>query len=285
MTQERKSGHFDTLLTVNERLKLYAQSWCTPEEHRGAVAIIHGLAEHSSRYGEMAEKLNAKGFNVHAFDLRGHGRSGGLRAHIDSIDDYLEDIKLFFDYVKKEEPADKPLFLFGHSMGGMLSILYYLRFKTPFAGLIVSGPALKAGEDISPVMIQLAKLMSRFFPKLPLQKLDHRSISHDPEVVKDYDQDPLNYRGGLRARLGFSMLQTFDEIAEKRSQFDLPILIMLGGADKIVDPEAGKEFFEHISSKDKKLVVLDGFYHEIMREVEKEKFYDVFLQWLDEHVS
>tara|TARA_B100000609_G_scaffold199655_2_gene205595 strand:+ start:7265 stop:8128 length:864 start_codon:yes stop_codon:yes gene_type:complete len=258
--------------------KLYMRSW-QREAPKAHVLLVHGLAEHSGRYEHVAHAMVEAGFDVHALDLRGHGKSEGVRAHIRSFDEFLWDVEAVFHRLRSREETSQ-FYLLGHSMGGLVASTYVIRHNPELLGLILSAPALKAGDDIQPAMIALARAIGFVMPKFPLQKLDAQWISRDPEVVSDYNTDPLNYRGGVRAGLGAAMLKTFEEIDARNHEITLPLLILQGSEDKLVNPEGGKMLFEKVTSEEKDYKVYKGLYHEVFNEPEREQVLEDTISWL-----
>ena len=183
-------------------MKLFEHTWLPREEARAVVVIVHGYAEHGGRYGHVGEFLARRGYAVYAFDLRGHGRSEGERAFVNSFDEYLDDAGSFLETVRGRNPG-RPLFLLGHSLGGAIATLFTIERKPDIRGLVLSGPLIKFSSGISPVHKALALLVGSIFPRLPAAKrLDSRFISRDPRVVDQYERDPLVYRGWTLAREG-----------------------------------------------------------------------------------
>lgn len=268
--------------TTSDEFQLFEQSWLPETDPKAVVVIIHGYAEHSSRYAHVAEYLVTAGYGVHSFDLRAHGKSDGKNTYINSFDEYLTDVDTFLSRVKEKHPGKK-FFLLGHSMGGAISSYYTITRQPKLAGLMLSGPAVKISDDISPLLIKLSGVIAKIFPKLPTIKLDGTAISRDPKVVEKYDSDPLNYRGGIPARSGAELTRATMFIQEKMEDIRLPLLVMHGTADRLADPEGSKQIYARASSKDKTLKLYEGFYHEIFNEPEKERVFRDIVKWLNTH--
>jgi acylglycerol lipase len=264
-------------------LSLFEQWWETETGPKAAVAIVHGLAEHSSRYVHVAEHLARGGYAVDTFDLRGHGRSEGRRAFIRSFDEFLADLDLFLGRVRARHRRT-PVFLLGHSMGGGITPLFVITRKPEIRGLILSAGALKISDDISPLLIRMSGIVGRILPKLPTIKLDSSAISRDPEVVKHYDNDPLNYRGGTPARTGAEIVRATRRIQAQMEAITLPLLILHGTADRLTDIEGSKQLYARAGSSDKTLKLYDGLYHEILNEPEKARVLEDIVHWLDTHL-
>jgi acylglycerol lipase len=276
---EHKESTFET----RDGLRLFEQSWIPAGESKAAVVIVHGFAEHSSRYKHVANYLTDRNYSVHSFDLRGHGRSEGERAFIRSFDNYLNDLELFLSRLQEREPGRR-VFVLGHSMGGSISSLYTITRKPNLRGLILSAPALKISDSISPFLVRLSVLIGHLLPKLRTIKLDSKAISRDPEVVKSYDSDSFVYRGGIPALSGAEMVQATNRIQARMSEISLPLLIMHGTADALTDVEGSRQLNAGACSTDKTLKLYENLYHEILNEPEKAQVLDDMVLWLDSHI-
>ncbi|MEM7799875.1 MAG: lysophospholipase [Chloroflexota bacterium] len=276
--------HFETKHTTHDGIELYLQAWI-PDEAKAGILLLHGLAEHSGRYAYMAEKLNAAGYAVYTFDGRNHGKSatGKPNGFVESVAEYEKDIDAL---LKKtiEHMDGKPVFLIGHSMGGGLAANYVINHKPNIQGVVLSGAAVMAGDDISPFLIRISKILSSITPKLATTKFDGDSISRDPEIVSLYNSDPLNYRGGMPARTGAQLLSVIENIQANASKISLPILIMHGTADRITNVKGSSFLNENVSTSDKTLKLYDGLYHEIFNEPEKDEVIGDVIAWLDARV-
>jgi acylglycerol lipase len=246
------------------------------------LLVVHGLAEHSSRYGNVVDYFVPRGYAVYALDHRGHGRSGGQRAYVERFDDYHVDLKTFFDMVRNWHP-DAKIFMIGHSMGGTISLAYALRHQDELDGLLLSGASVKVGESISPLVIALGKLIAILLPKMGVVVLDASTISRDPAVVTAYDNDPLVYRGKVPARTGAELIGTMQALPDQVSQLRLPILIMHGTDDRLGDPQGSQWLFQSVGSSDKTLKLYEGYYHEIFNEPEHERVLADVETWLAAH--
>jgi alpha-beta hydrolase superfamily lysophospholipase len=277
--------HEEDQFKTNDGLNLFEQRWQPTKEPKAVIVIIHGYAEHSGRYSHVADYLINNGYAVETFDLRAHGKSDGKggKTYINSIDEFLSDVDVFLKQVKEQHP-NKNLFLLGHSMGGAIVTLYTITRNPDLKGIILSGPTLKISDDISPLLVKLSSVIGKVLPKLPTIKVDSTAISRDPEIVKKYDNDPLNYRGGIPARTGAEVTRATKLIQEQMEAIKLPLLILHGTADRLSDPEGSQLLYKRAQSKDKTLKLYDGFYHEILNELEKEQVLGDIVEWLDGRV-
>ena len=280
--QTLKINNEQGTFTASDGVQLFEQSWFSKTEPKAIVVIIHGYAEHSTRYAHVAEYFASSGFAVHTFDLRGHGKSDGKNTHVNSFDEYLTDVDTFLSRVRDSHPGKK-IFLLGHSMGGAIASLYVITRQPDLAGLLLSGAAVKISDDISPFLIKISGIIAGILPKLPTIKLDGTAISRDPQIVEKYDNDPLVYRGGIPARSGAEINRSTIQIQEKMEAIKLPLLVMHGTADRLADPEGSKQLYTRASSEDKTLKLYEGLYHEILNEPEKENVMADIVAWLDNH--
>lgn len=246
------------------------------------LLLIHGLHEHCERYRHVAEKLNEIGINVFTFDLRGHGRSGGPKNIIKDIDEYRQDV----ENVYRSIPKNKPFFLLGHSMGGLIAVNFLLYHeRTDISGVILSGAALEVGNDITPTTIKIVKFIGKYFPGLKTSKLDPKSISRDPGEVELYKTDPLVTKDGAKAGLGLALINAINESKKGFGSFDYPVLMMHGGADKITNPAGSQALYDQCKSKDKTIKIWEGAYHEIFNEINKQDVIEYMTFWVAERTK
>jgi alpha-beta hydrolase superfamily lysophospholipase len=265
--------HLETTYSSHDGIQLYLQAWM-PEQPKAAILLVHGLGEHSGRYVHFAEKLVAQDISVFTFDGRGHGRSCSSEptAYFSDYKDYLKDIDALLGKVKAFSPG-LPVFVFGHSMGGGLVVSHALNFRPEINGIILSGPSLTPGVDISKALIAISSVISFIAPKLKVLKLNSKLISHDPEEVKKYDEDPLVYHLAIPARTGYEVLKMMKEMKAKFEEFDFPVLILHGSDDLLTNPEGSELLYKRAVSRDKTFKKYPGLYHEILNEYEKEKYH------------
>jgi len=254
-------GSFKTKTGAN----IYYQSWQPEGDPKAILLVVHGLAEHSGRYMNVVNHFVPLGYAVYGLDHLGHGKSDGTRVYVDKISDYTEPLKTYFDMIQGWQPG-KPIFILGHSMGGLITSVYLLDHQDELKGAIISAPAVKVSDSISPVTIFMGKLLSGLTPKAGLLALDANGVSSDPQVVSAYVNDPLVYTGKTTARLAAEMLGGMQRVTAAAHTLRLPIILVQGSADKLVDPDGAKMLYEKASSKDKTLKVYEGFYHEVFNE-------------------
>ena len=277
MTRDPVS-HVEGSLLGTGGTELYWQAW-QPAETRAAVVIVHGAGEHSGRYAHVGERFAESGYAVHALDHRGHGRSAGRRMYIDSIEDVVADLGIFVELVRARHPA-RPLVVLGHSMGGLVSLAYAIRHQDSIDALVLSGP-LAALAAASPAQRLAARALSAIAPRLGVLAIDPALVSRDPEVVRAYADDPLVFHGKLPARTITQLAGTVSRFPAETPSIRVPLLVMLGSADRLVPPAGGRMVHERASSTDKTLLVYDGLYHEILNEPEKDRVMADLVAWLD----
>lgn len=263
-------------------LRLHWQQW-TPPSPRGSVVLVHGMGEHIGRYDEVITALTDQGLVVTAADHRGHGRSDGRRAHIDRMDNLVADLGSVVDLATSAHPG-LPLFLLGHSLGGLVATLYAVDHQDRLAGLVLSGP-LAALEAANPLTRAAARILSATVPTLPLVGVDSDQLSHDPAVGPAYRDDPLVYSGKLSARTVGELAAGVSAVQSRASELTLPLLVLHGGKDAIVPPVGSAELHAKARSADKRRIVYDGMYHEIFNEVDRRKVIADATDWLDAHLS
>ncbi|MFB6229935.1 MAG: lysophospholipase [Salinibacter sp.] len=268
---------------THDGLTLFTRRWLPDEEPQATVLLVHGYAEHSGRYDHVAATFVEQGAAVYAYDQRGHGRSGGRRAYVDRFGQYLKDLDRFRQHVQSQTP-DVPVFLFGHSMGGLASLLYVLNHAPDLRGLILSAPAIEVNPDLAPVLRHVAQWVGRLFPTLPTVRSPQGSISRDPAVVEEAENDPLNYTGRTLARTGAELLRAGSEARSRLGELDHPFLVIHGTADPLATPAWSRRLYDRAAADDKTLKLYDGLYHETFNEPEQDTVLRDLGTWLAERM-
>lgn len=272
---DHKEGCFDGAGGV----KIFYQRWL-PSDCDRVMVVAHGLGEHSGRYGNVVEYFTPRGFAVYALDHRGHGRSGGRKGHTDTFDDYLNDLNELVR-IASEEGGGKPLFLVGHSLGGLIAVCYALAYPDRLDGLIVSSSALKLKVAVPAWKAALGKFFSRFIPTFTMgNELNPDDVSRDASVVEAYKADPLVH-DRVSARFFQEFIGAMERAHRDAHGLALPSLVLQAGADRLVDPDGSREFFAKILNEDKTLKVYDGLYHEIFNEEERGVVFSDIEAWLE----
>jgi alpha-beta hydrolase superfamily lysophospholipase len=259
---------------------LWARRWEPENDVQAVVGLVHGLGEHAGRYGDLVARLTAAGYAVCALDLRGHGRSGGRRGHT-LVEECLSDIDRLLDDAARRHPG-KPRFLYGHSFGGLLVLSHLLRRRTAVAGAVVTGPALHTDLRAQKVKVLATRVLGRFLPQVSIPSgLDSSLISRDPAVVADYRADPLVH-DKVSFGFGLQALGAIDHALAHAGELPVPLLMLHGGADRLTFP-SGSKAFAAAATGDCTLRIIDGAYHELHHEPEREKVFDEIISWLEAH--
>lgn len=231
----------------------------------------------------MAKALLERGYSLWALDHRGHGRSDGKRAVIDRIDNAVADMRTLIDMVTAEAAGTKPVLL-GHSMGGLLSLAYTLRNQETIHALALSAP-LAALEAASPVTLMISSVLSAVAPTLGVFGVDASGVSRDPDVVRDYETDPLVFHGKLPVRTIAELAGEIGTLPERVPEISLPLLLMYGTADTLAPPAGSEMLRDGVGSLDKSVTPYAGLYHEIFNEPERDQVIAELTGWLDSHTS
>ncbi len=260
-------------------LDLHAKAWQPDEETRGSVALVHGLGEHIGRYQHVAEVLTGAGYALIGMDLPGHGRSGGTRGHA-AFEEITGDIDQLLEEASKRWPS-KPRFLYGHSMGGAITVFYTLTCRPEVQGVIVTSPGLAAGQPVPSWKKLMAKVMGRLAPSMTLDNgLDMDNLSNDPAVIAAYKADPLVHPK-ISTRLGLDLLTRGAWVTEQAENWPVPLLLVQGTGDHIVSPAATEAFARRIPAHLLTYKVWEGLYHETHNEPDKEQVLRYMLDWIE----
>ena len=262
--------------------RIFWQSWTPDGDVRAVIVLVHGASEHSGRYGYVAEMLVADGYAVHALDHRGHGRSGGPRALIDRLSNAVADV----DQLVLEARARHrgvPVDMLGHSMGGLIAVSYALKHQDRLAGLILSAPLAALAAAPAPLRV-LARALSVLAPSLPLVAIDASLVSRDPEVVRDYESDPLNHHGKLPARTVAELSLAINRFPDAVGAITVPTLILYGTADRLCPPAGSIMLGERIGAVDITVKSYPGLFHEILNEPERDEVLTDIRGWLAERL-
>ncbi len=262
---------------------IYYQGWLPEGDVKAVLMVVHGLAEHSGRYMNVVDHFVPLGYAVYGLDHLGHGKSEGTRVFVERFSDLTDNLKTFFDMIQKWQPG-KPVFILGHSMGGLISSAYLLDHQDELKGAVISAPAVKIPDTISSTTITLGRILSKIMPKAGLLALDANGVSRDPQVIKAYVTDPLVYTGKTTARLAAEMLGAMQRVTDEAGKIRLPLITIQGSADKLVDPGGAQMLYNKASSKDKTIKMYEGLYHEVLNEPERGIVLADVEAWLQAHL-
>ncbi|MCP4722325.1 MAG: alpha/beta hydrolase [Desulfobacteraceae bacterium] len=272
--------HQEGYLKSNRATNIYYQYWLPEKDPKAIILVVHGLAEHSGRYMNLVNHFVPSGYAVYGIDHIGHGKSDGKRVYVERFQDFTKTLKIYFDMIRDWQP-EKPIFLIGHSMGGLIGAAYLLEHQDELSGAVLSGPGIKIPDHISKTLILAGKILSILMPKAGVSQLEIEGISRDPAVVDAYINDPLVYTGKITARLATELINTIEHVTKHGAKIRLPIMIAQGSKDKIVDPDGAQFLYDLVSSEDKTINIYDGFYHEIFNEPEHGQVLNDVKQWIE----
>jgi acylglycerol lipase len=277
--------HSESTFAGVNNVGLFSQSWkSSAVPSRAVLVILHGLKDHSSRYGELASTMVRRGFVVSAFDHRGHGRSEGKRVYVNRFSDYLSDVSTFLK-IEKEKNPDLPVFLFGHSMGGTMTAIAAIDSATALQGIVLSAAALIPGDSVSTMLVRVTRLLGVIAPALPLMSLPNERFSRDPGVVAAMSIDPLIYQKNAPVRTAAQFLNAMMYVRRNMEKVVVPALILHGTADKLTNPEGSKELASRAKSADKTLKLYPGLVHDLVHEPEKHQVISDVATWLESRVQ
>ena len=272
-------GNFKGVRNVS----IYYQAWLPEGKVKAVLLIVHGLGEHSGRYMNVVNHFVPLGYAAYALDHIGHGKSEGEREVLERFEDITDNLTIYYNMIKVWQPG-KPIFILGHSLGGLVTCKYLIDHQADFKGAIISASLVRVPANISPLTVTMGKIFSAIAPKVGVVPLDATGISRDPEVVKAYVNDPLVFHGKTPARLAAEMLKAMQCVTAEAHKITLPFIILQGSADRLVDPGDAQLFYDKASSKDKTIKIYPGFYHEVFNEPGRAIVLKDVEDWLKAHV-
>lgn len=271
--------------TARDGLKIFTANLLPTGEPKAVVLVIHGYGEHCGRYSHVMTALTKAGYAAYALDHCGHGQSDGVRAYFDSFEQPINHMREFMERVQARHPG-KPVFVLGHSMGALISLAFALRYQAEIAGLVISGAPVNADANVSPLIVRVGYVLNRIAPRLPLMKMvGLETLSTDPEVARKFAADPLTYKENMRVGMGIQINETAKAVREQLPTFQVPLLVMHGEQDKLVNPSGSQIAYERAGSADKTLKLYPGMYHEIMNERDQSIVLNDIVAWLDRHAA
>ena len=260
--------------------KIVYDVWTPPIEPLGVVILCHGFGEHARRYDHVAQRFGEGGLLTYALDLRGHGRSGGKRVYLKDIDEYADDFHHLVGIATAANPGLKRVVL-GHSMGGGVVFTYGVEHPDDYALMVLSGPAVYAQDEVSPVMIAVAKVLGSVLPGLPVEELPADAVSRDPQVVAAYEADPLVHHGKLPAGIAKALIGVGETMPQRAASLTAPLLVVHGGQDKLIPVAGSRRLVECVGSTDVNLKVYPELYHEVFNEPEQAVVLDDVVSWIE----
>jgi alpha-beta hydrolase superfamily lysophospholipase len=278
-----EAKHEEGFLNSADHLRLFWQRY-TPPAPRATVAVLHGGGDHSGRYPALTTALVRGGFQVALVDFRGHGQSDGRRWYVDAFSDYLADLDAFVAKLREDGLAG-PLFVVGHSMGGLIAALWGLSHGREVAGFVLSSPFFGLALEPPAVKVLAARLLGRLVPWLPVSAgLDVADLTSDEEMRRWTERDPL-YGRATTPRWFEESGRAQEEVLRRAGEFQAPLLVVAAGADAIADTKTTRRWYGEVRSVDKGLEVYEGFRHEIFNEVERHRPIEAVVGWLDQRAA
>jgi alpha-beta hydrolase superfamily lysophospholipase len=257
---------------------LFRREWL-PRDPERVFLLVHGLAEHSGRYEHVGAWFAARGCAVHAYDQRGHGKSAGIRGHVQRFSDYLDDLEAMLRCVREQHPK-LPVVLVGHSMGGLVVAAFARERRPEVAGVVTSGAALRLSDDVSRAMIVGTRAAGRLLPRLRFDaKIDPAGLSRVPEIVRAYIEDPLVFRK-ITTCLAKELFGAIGRTGQGGADVALPTLLLHGESDPICPVEGSRRFYAQLGAVAKGLRTYPGLFHEIFNEPERESVFGDLLEWV-----
>jgi alpha-beta hydrolase superfamily lysophospholipase len=229
----------------------------------------------------VGEQFAASGLAVYALDLRGRGRSDGERFYVEHVDDYVSDVAAVVALAKSREPG-LPVFLLGHSAGGVVSSVYVLERQSELAGFICESFAFQVPAP--GFALAAIKGLSHVAPRLPVLKLKNEDFSRDPKAVEVLNNDPLTAHEAQPAITVAALVRADERLREEFPLITLPVLIMHGTDDKATVCQGSKFFYETAGSRDKTLKLYEGHYHDLLNDIGKEGVMADVTAWIDSHL-
>lgn len=270
-----------TTFTAKDGTSLATYRWQPEAEARGIVVIVHGYGHHTANFEELARHLCGAGLVVCGFDQRGHGLSTGKRGHIDSLETSVDDLRFYVGGLHDEMP-NLPLFLFGHSLGGLIMGRFAIEDGPSVRGLVFSSPLLKIPDSVSPTLVRLGDFLGTWLPWLPVERVDYQWVSRDANVLETVLSDPLRHTGTMNARTGAEIARGIAKFQSAMRTMSEPLLVFHGTSDRLTDVEGSRAFFDAAASEDKTLNIYEGGYHELFNDLERERFATELTAWLIE---
>lgn len=244
---------------------------------RAVLVIVHGFNSHSGQYLWAADRFAASGFAVYAHDQRGRGKSEGERFYVEKVEDYVDDVTTFVALAKSRDPG-LPVFMLGHSAGGVISCVYALEHQKEINGLICESFALKVPAP--ELLLKSVKWLSRHFPRLPVLKLPKKGFSRDAKVVESMIKDPLIAKEIQPAITVAAMLRANERVEREFRLIKLPVLILHGAADTVTLAAGSKLFHDNAGSSDKTLKLYPDHVHDLLNDIGKEKVIADIMGWM-----
>jgi acylglycerol lipase len=256
---------------------IFFRSWRPSGSPRGVVVVVPGFNSHSGYYAWVAGQFAAAGLAVYALDLRGRGQSDGERFYVEKFDDYVSDVATFVALAKSREPG-LPVFLLGHSAGGVVACLYTVGHQAELAGLICESFAFQVpAPDFA---LAVLKGLSHIAPHAHVLPLKNADFSRDPQVVAAMNADPLIAHETQPTQTVAAMVRADERLKQEFPLITLPVLILHGTHDKATRPSGSQAFYDSAGSTDKTLKLYEGGFHDLLNDLDKETVVADVKSWI-----
>ena len=269
-------------LKTSDGLKISFRSWKASGIAKGIVVIVPGFNSHSGYYGWVAEQLVKHGLGVYAIDLRGRGKSDGERFYVQKFADYVSDVEALISLIKSQKPS-LPIFLLGHSAGGVVSCLYALEHPTELSGLICESFAYQLPAP--GFALAVLQGLSHVAPHAHVLKLKNEDFSRDKAVVKAMDEDPLIAHETQPTQTLAELVRADGRLTKGFPSMSVPLLILHGTNDKAAKPSGSQLFYDTAGSSDKTLKLYDGYFHDLLNDVGKESVMTEIESWITKRLA
>lgn len=245
------------------------------------ILFLHGAGEYSGKYVRFAEWFSARATDVYLMDLRGHGKSGGLRCHVEDFNDFILDLGIVIKSIEQNE-GPKATFVVSHSIGSLISLFYSLQFPYKLKGIVVCSPCLALKLKVQPIKAWLA---NNFHPMLKNRSFSSnikpQMATHDTYILEKFKDDPLIHHT-VTASFYVQMVRAMRYVNKHADEVRVPILVLQAGDDNICDPETAELFYKSAGSQDKDFKLYSGLYHELLNELGKEKVFQDIYNWIEQ---
>lgn len=273
--------HKDGLFSNGSGRHTYWQAWSPATPSKGAVLLIHTLAEHSGRYRYTASRLTGAGYAVYAADLHGHGKSAGVRGNVGRLGWAVDDVQSLRDMAIRDQP-DAPIFILGRSLGALIALDYATREKGQgLAGVALAGIALNTNQSRWPHRAMTA-VIGAVAPNRAVSELGIDLISGNLDVVRAFRADPLTYSGKLLARTRAEIQATTSRVLPRTKTLSMPLLVIHGAQDRLIPVDCSRLVYSESGVTDKTLKIYEGMQHEIFYERERDIILNDLVAWIDE---
>jgi acylglycerol lipase len=258
-------------------LKIFSRSWRPEGQARGVVVLVHGFKSHSGLYDWPAAELTKRGLAVYALDLRGHGKSEGERYYVQKFSEYTDDVHTLVKLAKSRETG-LPLFLLGHSAGGVVACVYALDHQAELTGLVCESFAHEVpAPDFA---LAVLKGLGHVAPHAHVLDLKDEDFSRDPAFVLRMKSDPLIPHFGYPSQTAAELVRADERLKKEFSRITLPVLILHGTADRATRPHGSQRFYDSTSSVDKTLKLYEGHFHDLLNDVDRETVMADVTEWI-----